>query len=246
VTLELGGKSPNIVFDDADIDNAVKGVISGIFAATGQTCIAGSRLLVQEKIHNEFVDRLVAFARTAKMGDPLDFDTQVGPVTTPPQYKKVLDYIDIAKNEGATCVLGGGPAQRPECHGGWFVEPTIFTDVHNKMRIAQEEVFGPVLAAIPFKDEDEAISIANDIPYGLAAGVWTQNIRRALTASERLKAGTVWVNTYRAVSYMSPFGGFKRSGLGRENGLEAINEYLQTKSVWISTATEVPNPFVMR
>jgi aldehyde dehydrogenase (NAD+) len=246
VTLELGGKSPNIVFDDADMDNAVKGVISGIFAATGQTCIAGSRLLVQEKIHNEFVDRLVAFARTAKMGDPLDFGTQVGPVTTPPQYRKVLDYIDIAKNEGATCVLGGGPAQRPECHGGWFVEPTIFTDVNNRMRIAQEEVFGPVLAAIPFKDEDEAIEIANDIPYGLAAGVWTRNIRRALKASERLKAGTVWVNTYRAVSYMSPFGGYKRSGLGRENGVEAIQEYLQTKSVWISTATEVPNPFVMR
>ena len=158
----------------------------------------------------------------------------------------MLDYIDIAKNEGATCVLGGGPAQRPECQGGWFVEPTIFTDVNNRMRIAQEEVFGPVLAAIPFKDEDEAIEIANDIPYGLAAGVWTRNIRRALKASERLKAGTVWVNTYRAVSYMSPFGGYKRSGLGRENGVEAIQEYLQTKSVWISTATEVPNPFVMR
>src|ERR671933_796867 len=218
-------------------DKVVKGVISGIFAATGQTCIAGSRLLVQEKIHNEFLDRLVALARTAKMGDPLDFGTQVGPITTPPQYRKVLDYIDVAKNEGANCVLGGGPAQRPECPGGWFVEPTIFTDVHNRMRIAQEEVFGPVLAAIPFKDEDAAIAIANDIPYGLAAGVWTRNIRRALKASERLKAGTVWVNTYRAVSYMSPFGGFKRSGLGRENGMEAIQEYLQTKSVWISTAT---------
>jgi aldehyde dehydrogenase (NAD+) len=246
VTLELGGKSPNIVFDDASLDDAVKGVISGIFAATGQTCIAGSRLLVQQSIHNDFLDRLVAFAETAKMGDPQDAETQVGPVTTPPQYKKILDYIEIAKGEGAACVLGGGPADRPEAGEGWFVEPTIFTGVNNRMRIAQEEVFGPVLAAIPFRDEDEAIEIANDIPYGLAAGVWTQSIRRALKMSERLKAGTVWVNTYRAVSYMSPFGGYKRSGLGRENGMEAIRDYMQTKSVWISSATEVPNPFVMR
>jgi acyl-CoA reductase-like NAD-dependent aldehyde dehydrogenase len=246
VTLELGGKSPNIVFDDASLDDAVKGVISGIFAATGQTCIAGSRLLVQQSIHNEFLDRLVAFAKAARMGDPQDAETQVGPVTTPPQYKKILDYIEVAKGEGAACVLGGGPADRPEAGEGWFVEPTIFTGVNNRMRIAQEEVFGPVLAAIPFRDEDEAIEIANDIPYGLAAGVWTQSIRRALKMSERLKAGTVWVNTYRAVSYMSPFGGYKRSGLGRENGMDAIREYMQTKSVWISSATEVPNPFVMR
>jgi (Z)-2-((N-methylformamido)methylene)-5-hydroxybutyrolactone dehydrogenase len=246
VTLELGGKSPNIVFDDASLDDAVKGVISGIFAATGQTCIAGSRLLVQQSIHNQFLDRLVAFAETAKMGDPQHAETQVGPVTTPPQYKKILDYIEVAKSEGAACVLGGGPANRPGVGEGWFVEPTIFTGVNNKMRIAQEEVFGPVLAAIPFRDEDEAIEIANDIPYGLAAGVWTQSIRRALKMSERLKAGTVWVNTYRAVSYMSPFGGYKRSGLGRENGMEAIRDYMQTKSVWISSATEVPNPFVMR
>jgi (Z)-2-((N-methylformamido)methylene)-5-hydroxybutyrolactone dehydrogenase len=246
VTLELGGKSPNIVFDDASLDDAVKGVISGIFAATGQTCIAGSRLLVQQSIHNEFLDRLVAFAKAARMGDPQDAETQVGPVTTPPQYKKILDYIEVAKGEGAACVLGGGPADRPEAGEGWFVEPTIFTGVNNRMRIAQEEVFGPVLAAIPFRDEDEAIEIANDIPYGLAAGVWTQSIRRALKMSERLKAGTVWVNTYRAVSYMSPFGGYKRSGLGRENGMDAIREYMQTKSVWISSATEVPNPFIMR
>jgi acyl-CoA reductase-like NAD-dependent aldehyde dehydrogenase len=246
VSLELGGKSPNIVFDDAVMDDAVKGAISGIFAATGQTCIAGSRLLVQQTIHNEFVDRLVTFAKTARMGDPTSLETQVGPVTTRPQYKKVLDYIEIAKSEGVTCVLGGGKATRPECGDGWFVEPTIFTGVDNRMRIAQEEVFGPVLSVIPFKDEDDAVRIANDINFGLAAGVWTQNIRRAHTMADRLRAGTVWINTYRAVSYMSPFGGYKRSGLGRENGQEAIREYLQTKSVWISTATEVPNPFVMR
>jgi (Z)-2-((N-methylformamido)methylene)-5-hydroxybutyrolactone dehydrogenase len=246
VTLELGGKSPNIVFDDAKIEDAVKGAISGIFAATGQTCIAGSRLLVQESIHNEFVDRLVAFAKTARMGDPMSADTQVGPVTTQPQYKKILGYIDIAKGEGANCVLGGGPAKRPECGDGWFVEPTIFSGVNNQMRIAREEVFGPVLSVIRFRDEEEAIAIANDTLYGLAAGMWTQSIKRALKVSERLQAGSVWVNTYRAVSYMSPFGGYKRSGLGRENGQDAIWEYLQTKSVWISTADEVPNPFVMR
>ena len=246
VTMELGGKSPNIVFDDAEMDNAVKGAISGIFAATGQTCIAGSRLLVQESIHNEFVDKLVALAETAKMGDPMSMDTQVGPVTNIPQYEKILDYIDIAKGEGAEAALGGAKAMAPECGNGWFVEPTIFTGVKNSMRIAQEEVFGPVLSVIPFKDEEEAIEIGNDVVYGLAAGVWTQNIRRAMIMSDRLEAGTVWVNTYRAVSYMSPFGGYKQSGLGRESGQEMIKEYLQQKCVWISTATDVPNPFVLR
>jgi acyl-CoA reductase-like NAD-dependent aldehyde dehydrogenase len=246
VSMELGGKSPNIVFDDAHIDNAVKGVISGIFAATGQTCIAGSRLLVQRSIHDAFVEKLVAFAKTAKMGDPMSLDTQVGPVTNPPQFDKILKYLDIARGEGAKAVLGGSRATRPECGNGWFVEPTIFTGVNNAMRIAQEEVFGPVLSVIPFEDEDDAVAIGNDVVFGLAAGVWTQSMRRALQMSERLQAGTVWVNTYRAVSYLSPFGGYKRSGIGRESGQEMIREYLQTKSVWISTAAEVPNPFIMR
>jgi aldehyde dehydrogenase (NAD+) len=246
VTLELGGKSPNIVFEDAAIDDAVKGVVSGIFAATGQTCIAGSRLLVQQSIHNEFIDKLVALASTARMGNPMNADTQVGPVTTRPQFEKILGYIDIAKGEGAKLVLGGAKATRPECGDGWFVEPTVFSGVNNQMRIAREEVFGPVLSIIPFRDDAEAIAIANDSPYGLAAGVWTTSIKRALRASEQLQAGSVWVNTYRAVSYMSPFGGYKRSGLGRENGQDAIWSYLQTKSVWISTADDVPNPFVMR
>jgi (Z)-2-((N-methylformamido)methylene)-5-hydroxybutyrolactone dehydrogenase len=246
VTLELGGKSPNIVFNDAVIDDAVKGAISGIFAATGQTCIAGSRLLVQDSIHNELMDRLVAFASTARMGNPMELETQVGPVTTRPQFEKILNYIDIARGEGASCVLGGKRAGRPECGDGWFIEPTIFSGVNNQMRIAREEVFGPVLSVIRFRDEEEAVAIANDSPYGLAAGVWTTSIKRAIRTSERLQAGTVWVNTYRAVSYLSPFGGYKRSGLGRENGQEAIDGYLHTKSVWISTADEVPNPFVMR
>jgi acyl-CoA reductase-like NAD-dependent aldehyde dehydrogenase len=246
VTLELGGKSANIVFDDADLDQAVKGVVSGIFAATGQTCIAGSRALIQRSIHEEFVDRLLALAKTARMGNPLDASTQVGPVTTRPQYEKILDYIRIAKEEGAVCRLGGAPAAREECGSGWFVEPTIFTGVNPQMRIANEEVFGPVLSVIPFDDEDEAVRIANNTAYGLAAGVWTQSIRRALLMSERLEAGTVWVNTYRAVSYMSPFGGYKRSGIGRESGIDGIRDYLQTKSVWIDIAGNAPNPFVMR
>lgn len=246
VSLELGGKSPNIVFDDCTMENAVKGVVSGIFAATGQTCIAGSRLLVQESIHNEFVDKLVTFARTARMGNPMDYDTQVGPVTNLMQYEKVLGYIDIAKSEGAETVLGGSKATRPECGDGWFVEPTVFTGVKNSMRIAQEEVFGPVLSVIPFRDEEEALAIGNDVVFGLAAGVWTEDMRRAIRMSERLQAGTVWVNTYRAFSYTTPFGGYKLSGLGRENGQEAIHDYLQTKSVWLSTSSEVPDPFVMR
>jgi aldehyde dehydrogenase (NAD+) len=246
VSLELGGKSPNIVFEDANIDDAVKGAISGIFAASGQTCIAGSRLLLQDSIYDEFLEKLVAFAQTARIGDPASMETQVGPVATKPQYEKILSYIEIAKREGARCVLGGGPADPADVGEGWFVKPTIFADVTNNMRIAQEEVFGPVLSVIRFKDEDDAIRIANDVLYGLAAGVWTQNVRRAITVSSQLKAGTVWVNTYRATSFISPFGGYKRSGLGRENGQEAIKSYLQVKSVWISTATDVPNPFIMR
>jgi len=246
VSLELGGKSPNVVFEDADLEQAVFGAISGIFAATGQTCIAGSRLLVQQSIHDAFVDKLLAVARTARMGDPMDMNTQVGPITTPPQYKKVLEYIDIARGEGATAVLGGGKATAPECGKGWFVQPTVFTGVRNDMRIAQEEVFGPVLSVIPFKDEADALRIANDVRFGLAAGVWTRDIGRAIRMSEKLQAGTVWVNTYRAVSFMAPFGGYKDSGLGRESGIEAIGDYLQTKCVWINTGVAAGNPFVLR
>lgn len=246
VTLELGGKSANIVFDDADLDDAVKGVVSGIFAASGQTCIAGSRTLVHRDIHDAFVEKLLAFARTARIGDPSQDDTQVGPITTKPQLAKVLDYIEIAKAEGAELALGGKRAVAAQCGEGWFVEPTIFTGVKPAMRIAQEEVFGPVLSIIPFESDEEAIAIANGTIYGLAAGVWTKSINRALTMSQRLEAGTVWINTYRATSYMSPFGGYKRSGIGRESGLTAIREYLQEKSVWIDISGNVPNPFVQR
>jgi len=248
--MELGGKSPNIVFDDADLEQAAFGAISGIFAASGQTCIAGSRLLVQENIHDAFVQRLLAVARTARMGDPMSPDTQVGPVTTPPQYQKVLEYITIARSEGATAVLGGEKGNHdgtaPQCGQGWFVQPTIFTGVNNRMRIAQEEVFGPVLSVIPFKDEADALAIANDVRFGLAAAVWTRDIGRAIRMSDRLQAGTVWVNTYRAVSFMAPFGGYKDSGLGRENGIDAVREYLQTKAVWINSGAVAGNPFVLK
>ena len=245
-TLELGGKSANIVFADADFDNAVKGVVSGIFAATGQTCVAGSRALIQRPIYEKFIEAFVAFAKAARMGDPLDTATQVGPITTQPQYRKVLEYIEIARREGARCVLGGGPAKRPECGEGLFIEPTVFRDVTPEMRIAREEVFGPVLAVIPFDDDEDAIRIANSSVYGLAAGVWTKDIGRCLKMSTQLEAGTIWINTYRVSSYLSPFGGYKRSGLGRESGLLAIREYLQEKSVWIDTSGETADPFVTR
>jgi acyl-CoA reductase-like NAD-dependent aldehyde dehydrogenase len=244
VTLELGGKSPNIVFDDADLDQAVKGVVSGIFAASGQSCQAGSRLLLQSTVHDRFVEKLVAFVREARLGDPRLPDTQIGPIATRPQFEKILSYIQIAKDEGATCVLGG--RSRPDLGAGQFIEPTIFTGVRNDMRIAQEEVFGPVLSVIPFDDEQDAIRIGNDIPFGLAAAVWTRDLRRAMLLTEKLKAGTVWVNNYRATSFTSPFGGYKESGIGRESGIDAIKEYLHTKCVWVSSDLDVPNPFVRR
>ena len=248
VALELGGKSPNIVFDDCDLDKAAAGAISGIFAATGQTCIAGSRLLVQNSIKDVFTQKVAALGASARKGDPMRADTNIGPVTTPAQFQKIIDYMAIAEGEGARCILGGGPAQpSAELTGGQFVEPTIYTDVTPHMRIAREEVFGPVLSIIGFEDEAEAIAIGNDTIYGLAAGVWTRDIGRAMRMSKALKAGTVWVNTYRAISYMMPFGGMKHSGIGRESGIEAVRQYLETKSVWMSYSEDAPtNPFIMR
>lgn len=245
VSLELGGKSPNIVFDDADLDNAVRGVVGGIFGATGQTCIAGSRLLVQRRIHDQFVEKLSAFSSAARVGDPRKVETQIGPIANAMQYDRVLGYIDIARQEGASLVLGGKRPELAECEAGFFIEPTIFTGVKNDMRIAREEVFGPVLSTIVFDDQEEAVAIANDSEFGLAAGVWTSDMKRALRMSEQLDAGSVWINTYRDISYTTPFGGYKKSGLGRENGVEGIREYLQTKAVWLSMAKEIENPFVI-
>jgi acyl-CoA reductase-like NAD-dependent aldehyde dehydrogenase len=246
VSLELGGKSPNIVFDDADLDQAVNGVVSGIFSATGQTCVAGSRLLLQESIHDEFVERVLKVTRAARIGNPADPHTEIGPIATKPQFDKVMSYIEIAKREGARCVAGGRSVSGPGYGAGQFVEPTVFVDVTNDMRIAQEEVFGPVLSVLKFRDEEDAIRIGNDIRFGLAAGVWTRSLHRAMMMSERLRAGTVWVNNYRSTSYTTPFGGFKHSGIGREGGVEAVKEYMEAKSVWISTELQMPNPFTRK
>ncbi len=248
VTLELGGKSPNIVFADADQERAAAGVISGIFAASGQTCIAGSRALVHRKIADEFCERLVTIGKEARLGDPMNASTHIGPVTTPGQYQKILDYISIAKAEGAQCLLGGQAATGEQCgNSPWFVEPTIFRGVTNQMRIAREEVFGPILSVLTFEDDDEAIAIANDTEFGLAAGIWTTDMNRALMLPSRLQAGTVWVNTYRSLSVMLPFGGYKHSGIGRENGLNAMYEYLQEKTILVNCETgPVTNPFVMK
>ena len=246
VTLELGGKSPNIVFDDAYLKRAANGVITGIFSAGGQSCMAGSRLLLQESIHDEFVHRLLDITGKAKLGDPKRPDVQVGPVATKPQFDKVVSYVNIAKAEGAHCAFGGNVRTGPEFGAGQFVQPTIFTNVTNNMRIAQEEVFGPVLSVLKFKYEDDALRIANDIRFGLAAGVCTKSLHRAMYMSERLKAGTVWVNNYRSTSFTTPFGGYKDSGLGREGGIEAVKEFLEVKSVWISTDLDMPDPCIRK
>jgi acyl-CoA reductase-like NAD-dependent aldehyde dehydrogenase len=232
VVLELGGKSPQIVFDDAPLEEAVSGVMLGIFTSNGQSCVAGSRLLLQSSVYDRFMAAFLEKAGGKSFGDPMDQATEVAPLANEPQFRKALDYIRIAEGEGAHRVLGGGVASdRP----GYFVQPTVFTDVTASMRIAQEEVFGPVLSVIRFETESEAIELANSTSYGLAAGVWTQDLRRALRVSEQVKAGTVWVNTYRGFDPGSPAGGYKSSGIGRENGHDALNDYLQTKSVWIST-----------
>jgi acyl-CoA reductase-like NAD-dependent aldehyde dehydrogenase len=246
-TLELGGKSANVVFEDANLEAAVNGIVSGIFAASGQTCMAGSRALVHESIFDEVVKRLVEIAESAKLGDPRDPTTNIAPVATKPQYQKIAELIDSAISEGATLLTGGVAPQGAVGKGGWFVRPTIFSDVTPSMRIVREEVFGPVLTIMPFRDEQHAVELANSTEYGLAAGVWTKDIARAFRMSEKLEAGTVWINTYRSTSYVMPFGGYKRSGIGRENGIEAIYEYLQQKSVHVNmNEAPVANPFVRR
>jgi aldehyde dehydrogenase (NAD+) len=234
VVLELGGKSPNIIFDDADLDLAVKGAVAGIFNASGQTCIAGSRLLVHEHIADEIVDRLTTRARAIRLGDPADPATEMGPLATEPHMQRVLGAIRGAVEEGAKLAVGGKRAGRADVSQGFFVEPTVLTDVLPHMKIAQEEVFGPVLSVFRFRTEAEAIALANQSEFGLASGIWTSNLDRALMVSRAMRAGTVWVNTYRSSSPAAPFGGFKRSGLGRERGREALYEYLQVKNVMIS------------
>jgi acyl-CoA reductase-like NAD-dependent aldehyde dehydrogenase len=231
MSLELGGKSPNIIFADADLDAAVEGVIAGIFAATGQTCVAGSRVLIERRVYDQVARLLVGRARELKAGDPLDRATQLSPLASQAQLAKVLSYFDIAREEGLEQLTGGRRMDRT----GFFVEPTVYGHVSNACRVAREEIFGPIAALIPFQGEDEAVAIANDTPFGLAAGVWTENLRRAYRMVSRVRAGTIWVNNYRQIAYGTPFGGFRQSGIGRELGPEALHEYTEVKSVWIDT-----------
>ncbi len=245
VTLELGGKSPNIVFDDADMDSALSGVISGIFAATGQTCVAGSRLLIQEGVYQQFVDRLIKRTKSIKLGDPTEPTVEMGPVAFEEQLKKIQEYVLTAVRDGAKILSGGRRPSDGSHKKGLFFEPTILGDVDNESRVSQEEIFGPVLSVIKFKDEDDCIRIANQSSYGLAAGIWTKDIQRAHRVAKRIKAGTIWINCYRSVSYSVPFGGYKSSGIGRENGIESLNEFTQVKAVWVETSGKIRDPFIL-
>jgi (Z)-2-((N-methylformamido)methylene)-5-hydroxybutyrolactone dehydrogenase len=244
--LELGGKSPNCIFADADLDRAINGVIAGIFAAAGQTCVAGSRIYVQASIYDEVIDRLSTKARSIRIGDPTDPQTQLGPLAISAQLTKVEDYVRIGQSEGARLVSGG---RRPESEAlgrGFFFEPTLFAGARNDMRLVREEIFGPVGAIIPFEDDAQLVELANDNPYGLTAGIWTRDIDRALRFARDIEAGTIWVNTYRAAAYSSPMGGFKASGYGKHYGLESLREYSRLKNVMIDYSGQTQDAFVMR
>jgi acyl-CoA reductase-like NAD-dependent aldehyde dehydrogenase len=244
--LELGGKSPNIVFADADLGRAAVGAVAGIFGAAGQTCIAGSRLLVERPVYDEVVAAVAARADAIRLGDPLDPQTEMGPVANRSQQEQILGMIDAAIADGARKVAGDRATEVDGGGRGYFVSPTVFADVDNSMEIAQREVFGPVLAVIPFEGEDEAVTIANDTDYGLAAGIWTQGIQRAHRVAQRLDAGTVWINTYRAIGAQTPFGGTKGSGYGRERGFAGLLEYMRVKNVMIELSEETRDPFVIK
>jgi acyl-CoA reductase-like NAD-dependent aldehyde dehydrogenase len=246
VTLELGGKSANIIFDDADLDRAVVGAVAGIFAAGGQTCIAGSRLLVQDGVYDEVVRRISERSRAIVLGDPTLETTQMGPVANHPQRERILGMIDAGRSSGARLVTGGDAPSDARLANGLFINPTVFADVDPQSRLAQEEVFGPVLSIIRFQTEDEAIAIANGTEFGLASGVWTQNLTRAHRVARELVAGTVWVNTYRSSAAQAPFGGVKKSGYGRERGIEAIDDYLRTKNVMVDLSDAIRDPFSMQ
>ncbi|MES2482859.1 MAG: aldehyde dehydrogenase family protein [Pseudomonadota bacterium] len=233
VSVELGGKSPNIVFADADLDEAVPGAAMAVFANSGQICSAGTRLFVERKIHDEFVARVAAFAKTLRVGNPMDPNTQLGPLVSNEQLERVTGYLSKGKADGAQALSGGSRITEGELAAGYFVAPTIFADVNDSMSIAREEIFGPVISAMPFDTVDEVIRRGNATEYGLGAGVWTRDIGNAQRVSRGLRTGTVWVNCYQVMDAAVPFGGYKMSGYGRESGTEHMDEYLQTKAVWL-------------
>ena len=233
ISLELGGKSPNIVFEDADLDAAVRGAFNGIFYNAGQCCTAGSRLLVQESIHDEFMERLVERVGKLQPGESLEPKRRYGPVISQEQLDRVLGYIEKGREEGATVLTGGGRSPAESAGAGYWLEPTIFDHVRPDSTIAREEIFGPVLATLTFEDEDDAVELANDTIYGLAAALWTTDVKRAHRVASRIQAGTVWINTYHPLDAASPFGGYKQSGYGRELGRHALELYTQVKSVWV-------------
>lgn len=241
-TMELGGKSPLIVFDDADVENAVGGALLGNFYSTGQVCSNGTRVFVQNGIYDRFLDRLTERTKAIRIGDPLDPDTQMGPLINKAQHEKVTGYVDIGKADGATLHYGGGVPSLQGFEGGFFVEPTIFTNVTDDMRIAREEIFGPVMSVLTFADEEEAVARANDTEFGLSAGVFTRDLPRAHRVIGELQAGTCWINTYNLSPAEIPFGGAKQSGIGRENSLAALQHYSQLKSVYVETG-DVASPY---
>lgn len=235
-TMELGGKSPHIIFPDADVERALEGVLIGIFLNQGEVCSAGSRLFVHDAIYDSFMEKLVAKAKGIKVGDPTKEDTQLGAIVSREQMEKVLSYIEIGKKEGATLLCGGTRPSDSALSNGFFVTPAVFGGVRNRMRIAQEEIFGPVVSVIRWKDYDAMIAEANDVAYGLGAGLWTENLPLAIKTAKALQAGTVWINSYNALAAGAPFGGYKKSGFGRECAFETLVSYTQTKSLFVNTA----------
>ena len=245
VSLELGGKSPMLIFEDCNIDGAVNGIIAGNFGASGQSCVAGSRVFIQRSIHSKIVDTIKERAKNIIVGDPLDSDTQVGPLATKHQVERALSVVKQSIKQGASLIFGGNkPSHKKE---GWYFEPTLLDCPNQEFDCVKTELFAPVISVIAFDTEEEAIRMANDSAYGLGAGVFTENLARAHRVSEKIQSGIVWINTYRAISPIAPFGGVKQSGGSREAGIDAIHEYTRTKTTWINTSSEpMSNPFIMR
>jgi aldehyde dehydrogenase (NAD+) len=235
VTLELGGKSPDVVFADANLDRAVPGAGMGVFSNSGQVCCAGTRIFVERPVYHEFVERVSAFANGLRVGDSLDPQTQIGPVVSAQQLERVTGYLDVGREEGARTTAGGHRVATGDLAKGYFVAPTVFADVRDDMRVAREEIFGPVACVLPFDSLDEVVARSNDTSYGLAGGVWTRDVGKAHRMAQALRAGTVWVNTMLLMDPAVPFGGYKMSGWGREMGEHGLDEYLNVKSVWIDT-----------